>query len=132
MKIAPAAAQKNIGLSVGIFWKLDDILLLDRTPLSLAELYGDCLTHPGGHYERWEHWRALGIRQLRTQGYPTLIMTTEYEAWPRGRVVYDKTKGVFVVYADRRLHAQATVRALIAAFSITDQSWRIMSDSHYI
>ena len=131
MKIAPAAARTSIGPSVGIFWKIDDILLLDRSPLSQAELYGDCLTHPDGHYQQWEGWRRLGARHLRALEYPTVIATTEYEAWPRGRIVYDRPQALFIIYADRRLHAQALVDALVAAFGLLDQNWRVMSDAHY-
>ncbi len=131
MNIAPASARRDIGPSVGIFWSIDNTLLLDRSPLAQAELYGDCLTHPDGHYEQWERWRRLGIRQLRRLGYPTIITTTEYEAWPRGRVVYEKPKAQFIIYADRRLHAQAIVSALVAAFGLVDQSWRVMADAHY-
>lgn len=131
MNIAPASARRDIGPSVGIFWSIDNTLLLDRSPLAQAELYGDCLTHPDGHYEQWERWRRLGIRQLRRLGYPTIITTTEYEAWPRGRVVYDKPKAQFIIYADRRLHTQAIVSVLVAAFGLANQSWRVMADAHY-
>jgi hypothetical protein len=105
MNIAPASERVFIGPSVGIFWKIDEVLLIDRSPLAQAELYADCLTHPDDHYELWEGWRGLGAQKLRTLGYPTIIMTTEYEDWPRGRVVYDIPHALFVIYADRRLHA---------------------------
>ena len=132
MNIAPASARRDIGPSVGIFWKVDHALLLDRSPLAQAEVYGNCLTHPEGHYEQWERWRRLGIRQLRTLGYPTAIATTEYEAWPRGRVVYEKPKKLFIIYADRRLHSQTIVSALVVAFGVVGQPWRVMTDAHYI
>jgi hypothetical protein len=131
MNIAPASARADIGPSVGIFWKIDEALLLDRSPLSQAELYGDCLTHPEGHHERWGQWRHLGARQLRTLGYPAEIIATEYEEWPRGRVVYDKPKALFIIYADRRLHTHAFVGALVEALGLSDQNWRVMSDEHY-
>ena len=131
MKIAPAAARTSIGPSIGIFWKIDDVLLLDRSPLSQAELYGDCLTHPEGHYEQWERWRRLGARQLRLLDYPTVIAATEYEEWPRGRVVYDRPQELFIIYADRRLQTRAFVGNLVAAFGLSEQNWRVMSDDHY-
>lgn len=70
--------------AVGIFWRVAGTLVVDRTPLSRAEPYGDCLTHGPGHYERWEAWQRLGARGLREQGYPGAILGTEYDDWPRG------------------------------------------------
>lgn len=131
MKIAPATEQTSIGPAVGIFWKIDDVLLLDRSPVSQAELYGACLTHAEGHYEQWERWRQFGIQRLHTLGYPTEIAASEYEDWPRGRIVYDKPQSLFVIYADRRLHAPAFISSLVAVFGIQDQHWRVLADSHY-
>jgi hypothetical protein len=37
---------------VGIFWRVDDFLVVDRSTLAKAEPYGDCVTHAAGHYER--------------------------------------------------------------------------------
>jgi hypothetical protein len=33
---------------VGIFWLLDGKVIIDSTPLSMAEPYGTALTHPTG------------------------------------------------------------------------------------
>ena len=132
MKIAPTAACTSIGPSVGIFWKLNDILLLDRSQLIQAERYGDFLTHPRGHYEQWEAWRRLSVRKLRALGYPTLIASTEYEEWPRGRVVCDRPRALFIIYADRRLQNRGFVGALVSAFGLSEQNWRVRSDTHYV
>lgn len=53
------------GACVGIVWRITDgpktlRLVTDLTPLSQAEPYGDCLTHPAGHYDLWEDRRRLG------------------------------------------------------------------------
>jgi hypothetical protein len=39
--------------SVGIFWLVGGSLIIDSTPLSEAEQYGDHLTQPRSHLEVW-------------------------------------------------------------------------------
>jgi hypothetical protein len=90
--------------SVGIFWLIPSagkaVLFTQRSALSDAESYGDCLTHPVGHYELWERLQALPFLALKKRGLPVEIKSTEYEHYPRGRVVYEKPSETFVIYAD--------------------------------
>lgn len=116
---------------VGVFWVLKDTLLIDRSTLPEAESYGDCLTHSGGHYELWERWQATGAGALRSLGYPMKILSSEYDAWPRGRVVFETIPRRFTIYADRRLQRPTTVSALIDAFGLTDSRHVVRSDPHY-
>jgi hypothetical protein len=129
--LAPAAAMAAAQPSVGIFWRVGNHLLVERTPLERAEVYGDCLTHPGGHYERWEVWQALGAKRLRTDGFPSQISCSEYDHWPRGRVVYERPSERFVIYADRRLQHPDLVLQLRAAFGLSLASSIVCSDPHY-
>ena len=92
--LAPQDTGTRPEPAVGIFWRVAGALVVDRTPLSRAEPYGDCLTHGPGHYERWEAWQQLGPRGLREQGHPGAILVTEYDEWPRGRVVYEVPSAV--------------------------------------
>lgn len=117
--------------AVGIFWRVSATLIVDRTPLSRAELYGDCLTHGPGHYESWEAWRQLGPRRLRELGYPAAILNTEYDDWPRGRVVHEVPRRQFVLYADRRLQQPATLAALRTAFGLDAAAVVVRGDPHY-
>lgn len=93
--------------SVGIFWLIPSagkaVLFTQRSALSDAESYGDCLTHPVGHYELRERLQALPFLALKKRGLPVEIKSTEYEHYPRGRVVYEKPSETFVIYADARL-----------------------------
>lgn len=108
---------------VGIFWLLDGrSLLLDSTPLSEAEPYGDCLTHPGSHIERWEDFQqqAMVPREI------------EYEEWPRGRTVFDAKKGKFILYADNCiLRRKALVRKIIKRMNLPENGVQTESDTHY-
>ena len=115
----PANSTKAHGANeplVGIFWiaVIDGAprLLSASCPLSGAEPYGDCITHAAGHFERWEEWQASGSARLVSKGYPAAIASTEYDEWPRGRVIYETLTRRFVIYADRRLQSREVVDAL--------------------
>jgi hypothetical protein len=116
---------------VGIFWYVAGVLVVDRSALSEAETYGDCLTHAAGHYQRWQEWQALGVTRLAAMGYPVPIASTEYDEWPRGRIVYETPVQRFVIYADRRLQAPATIDAIKTAFGLGDAEVIVKSDLHY-
>ena len=83
---------------VGIFWVVQATedeagLLATGCPLDQAEAYGDFLTYGPGHSETWDHWR-----RGRPVG-PVLcaaVLFYEYEDWPRGRVVFDRSRDLFL------------------------------------
>jgi len=116
---------------VGIFWRVGGVLVVDHSTLAEAEPYGDCLTHPAGHYERWEQWRKLGASRLAALGLPRRIASTEYDEWPRGRIVYEKPTRRFVIYADRRLQAPDVIAAVKTAFGLDRLDAVVRSDLHY-
>lgn len=132
---AGAMSTAEVEPSVGIFWGVPDggriVLVMDRTSLAEAEAYGDCLTHARGHHEVWEAWRALGTTGLRRRGLPTTIAGEEYEAFPRGRVVYMLAPALFTLYADRRLQRPELVAELVHLFGLRGQRHVVRSDAHY-
>jgi hypothetical protein len=129
--LAPKAAVVPTQPAVGIFWGVDGVLVIDRSTLDEAEPYGDCITHAAGHYQRWQEWQALGATRLAAEGYPDRIAWTEYDQWPRGRIVYETPTRRFVLYADRRLQKPDIVGALKTAFGLNDAEVIVRSDSHY-
>jgi len=44
------------------------------------------------------------MARLAAVGYPDHILSTEYDHWPRGRIVYETPTRRFVLYADQRLY----------------------------
>jgi hypothetical protein len=38
-----------------------------------------------------------------------IVRSHEYEDWPRGRIVFDRTRDQFIPYADRKLLTPATI-----------------------
>ena len=125
------AVQEDLEPSVGIFWRVADVLVIDRSTLDEAETYGDCITHARGHYECWQEWQALGGTGLATKGYPTKIASTEYDEWPRGRVMYETPANRFVLYADRRLQRSEIVSALKTILGVATADVVVKSDLHY-
>ena len=117
--------------SVGIFWRVGDTLVIDRSTLEEAEPYGDCITHAAGHYERWQEWQALGAARLAARGYPGQIISTEYDEWPRGRIVYETPARRFVLYADKRLQKPGIIEALKTVFGLNAAEVVVKSDLHY-
>jgi len=117
--------------SVGIFWRVQDVLLVERSSLPQAEEYGECLTHSGGHYERWQEWQSRGAPWLTKSGFPPEIASTEYDDWPRGRVVYETVPKRFVIYADRRLQTPEIIDHLKNAFGLAAENAIVKSDAHY-
>ena len=118
---------------VGIFWVVQATedeagLLAAGCPLDQAEAYGDCLTYGPGHYETWAHWR-----RSRAVG-PALYATVwfyEYEDWPRGRIVFDRSRDLFVLYADRKLLTPEMIARIQAQFLLPADRTEVKSDFHY-
>jgi len=129
--LAPKAAIAPTPPAVGIFWRVNGVLVIDRSTVDDAERYGDCITHAAGHYERWQEWQALGMARLVAVGYPDRIGWTEYDQWPRGRIVFETLTRRFVLYADRRLQKPALIDALKTAFGLNGAKVMVRSDPHY-
>jgi hypothetical protein len=129
--VAPRSALAPTPPAVGIFWRVKGVLVIDRSTLDEAEPYGDCITHAAGHYERWQEWQALGIPSLTALGYPGPIASTEYDEWPRGRIIYETPPRRFVLYADRRLQTPEIIAAIKVAFGLNQAEVMVRSDAHY-
>lgn len=113
--------------SVGIFWLIAEkgrsFLLTDKIKYSQAESYGDALTW-GGHYEFWE--------QLRKNHKNNVPLWSEYEEWPRGRVIYNTKNHNFIAYADKKLFTKSGKKLLINEFCLPNANTIFLADSHYI
>lgn len=120
---------------VGFFWFVKEEgawhLIADAIPAAGAEPYGDCLTHPGGHYDLWTNLAAKGAAWLKANGYPIIIALSEYEDHPRGRVVFDTASAAFVVYFDPRLSGPLFRSCLKVAFGLAKQRLVYRRDPHY-
>ena len=129
--IAPATLSPVTAPSVGIFWRVGDHLLVDRSTLEEAEEYGDCLTHGGGHCEQWEVWQELPAASWYGTRLSAALRDSEYEDWPRGRIVFERETAKFILYMDRRLQILQVISALVEAFGLTGAAVVVRSDAHY-
>jgi hypothetical protein len=120
---------------VGPFW----IVEADRQPviialavsLDQADAYGDMLTVDTGHVDHWSRLARRGARALREAGIPTAPVWSEYDEWPRGRVLFDRTARRFVVRADKQLHRPEFSRLIAERFGIALAGAVVLPDDHY-
>ena len=135
---APKGANLNvspIGSFVGIFWavrhkKSAPTLVEHRCSLKEAELYGRMLTCAHGHYDVWEGWQS-GSRPVRT-GFASLVGASEYEEWPRGRVVYHPDNQRFILYADAQiLRRPCLIKVIHETFGLPPDRTLTKADGHY-
>ena len=108
---------------LAIFWMRENgRLVVDKSLLTDAESYGDCLTHPRSHIDQWEEFRLQAV----------VPAEVEYEEWPRGRVSLDVRREVFLLLADRCiLKRKSAVKQLIAALNLPPGRIEITIDAHY-
>ena len=122
--------------SVGIFWVVLErgghlALIADAVPVADAEDYGEFRTY-GGHYEFWAELGAAGAGALRRRGLPAAPVWSEYEEWPRGRVVHHVPSGRFVLYLDVRLRRKPFIAMIAARFGLTEGAFDVRGDAHYV
>ena len=55
----------------------------------------------------------------------------EYEDWPRGRIVFDRSRDLFILYADRKLLTPVTSARIKAQFHLPAERTKVQSDGHY-
>ena len=72
-----SANTPSVGIFFGVMLRGFPAIFHDATRLAEAEDYGECKTHPRGHFAVWEASRSA------------LSLQDEYDDYPRGRIVFD-------------------------------------------
>jgi hypothetical protein len=107
----------------GVFWFIPSDqgpkIVADGSTLREAEDYGKMKTHRRDHYEVWEI----------IKNHFTIVAEDEYDTWPRGRIVYNKTTEVFTVYAGPQLAGPQFQRAILNAFRLPPDT-KFARDEH--
>jgi hypothetical protein len=124
---------KNSQPRVGIFWvaqKRNGVakLITAGCPLEQAEPYGDFLTYGRGHYDVWTAWRR---NKTIDADHRAIVRSCEYEDWPRGRIVFDRSKDRYILYADRKLMAVETIGLIREYFHLPADRTSVEGDFHY-
>jgi hypothetical protein len=119
--------------SVGIFWVVETArgeaqLLTAGCSLEAAEPCGDFLNFPDGHYEMWDRWRKTNDSDL---ALGDVVRSFEYEDWPRGRIVFDRLKKRFTLYADAKLMNRETIAQIEYLFLLPAEQTTVERDFHY-
>jgi hypothetical protein len=89
------------------------------------------LTCRHSHYQVWERWRK-NPRPAQPD-LASLIVASEYEEWPRGRIVYHAPGKRFILYADAEILRRPDVlAALHNTFGLPADRTETKLDSHYV
>ena len=120
---------------VGLFWVVEEdgtaVVVAHDIAMEQAERYGDMLTIDIGHLEYWSTLARRGARSLREAGLPSAPVWSEYEEWPRGRVLYYCLARRPVIRADKQLHHPAFVRLIADKFCVGGLNPLVLPDDHY-
>jgi hypothetical protein len=129
-----AEKSKEAGM-VGPFWIVEEeghaAIIALAVPLDRADAYGDMLTVDTGHLEHWSRLARRSAVALRKAGIPIAPVWSEYEEWPRGRVLYDRIAQRFIVRADQQLHRPEFLRLIVDRFRVALAGAAILPDDHY-
>src|SRR5262245_39427400 len=107
-------------MQVGIFWIYRGQLILKTIPLQEGLDDGDFINGPEDHLSYWDTVRRT---------HPAL-QSVEYDAVPRGRVLYKKAEGRCYVYMDIVLHNEDVKKLLRHYFALPDET-PFATDIHY-
>jgi hypothetical protein len=116
-------AKKAGKPEVGIFWTTaGGKLLMDGTPITEAESYGNLKIYDGTHTKLWDTYQRAGI-------VPADI---EYDEYPRGRVAYDTKKRQYYLFADACILKNKTaVTMIMNEFNLPWSNTVADKDPHY-
>lgn len=117
---------------IGLFWVVEDfrgdqLLVAHVCPDNQTEIIEGLTTCPHSHYRIWAQL------QQRRSGLPVsfwnAICDSEYEEWPRGRLVGEARK--MNVYADRQIIHNPYKSSICTAYNIKNIDISMHLDSHY-
>ena len=106
---------------VGIFWLIDQRIIIDTTPVSKAESYSTALNHPTSHIDYWTRLQRTGA----------VLPEVEYEELPRGRVVFYRREQRFTLYADACILRKKNVVAKLLRLMHLPDDTALSTDPHY-
>jgi len=113
--------KKDPGPRVGIFFAVDDHILLEATPLAEGEPYGKIIGHARGHEQFWEDLQSTG----------QVPRDEDYIRVPRGRVICDRP-GQFTILLDRCiLRKPKLAREIRRQLNLPSRGLKVSLDSHY-
>jgi hypothetical protein len=107
-------------MKVGIFWIYQGVPIVAAVSLQDGRDDGDFINGPEDHYPYWDRVRRT---------HPAL-RAVEYDAVPRGRVLYQKAAGQCIVYMDMVLHRE-DIKQVIRHHVALPAETLFATDIHY-
>jgi hypothetical protein len=109
--------------AVGIFFVYENRLLIEGTPVEVAQPYGDFMGHAKGHPAFWAD----------LQGGGTVPTDVEYDEVARGRVGFSVKEQMFQVFMDSCIMKNEDIVGQIARYLNLPPEARVSPrlDSHY-
>jgi hypothetical protein len=107
---------KELIIYIGIFWFYNSALIAKK--IAVKELTPDDIGMVDSPFEHINEWESR-------------LASTEYQEFPRGRVVYSNVTRKATIYMDSSLFVKKYKRLLINHFDLADCSVTWKKDSHY-
>ena len=99
---------------VGIFFIVNNQVLLHKCELKEAEKYGDFLNYPESHMEIWDKYYYKKYK-------------VDFDYFPRGRIIYNTKEQTYYIYYDKCL--KETIKQL--DFIPKNEKIKFLTDFHY-
>ncbi len=99
---------------VGIFFVVNNQLLLHKCSLEEAEKYGDFLNYPQSHMEIWDQYYYKKFK-------------VDFDYFPRGRIIYNINEKTYYIYIDKCLVNDIKNLGIIPQ----NEKVKILNDFHY-
>lgn len=101
-------------MMVGLFFVVNNKLLMHSCSLKEAELYGDFLNYPRSHMEIWDenYYRKYGV---------------DFDFYPRGRIIYNINEETYYIYYDKCIEKNIQDLGIIPK----DKKVKLLYDFHY-
>ena len=117
------AIQRAAGTpEVGIWWFIDGKMVADSIPWTEAPEHAGFYNGNSDHHKLW----------TRVQRFLPKLRDSEYTDFPRGRVVYDKSKTNFMCYGSKKsTYSTPMRRRILTEFKLPLAQTKFLSDLHY-
>lgn len=107
---------------VGAFFIVNGDILSNEVDVRQGDSYGDFVNYSS----HWDLWKAA------QRAYPQLL-NIDYDTFPRGRVVYNKSIRKSIIYLDPKLNNEIDIELVTDRFRIKNGTYIVDDqDEHYV
>lgn len=84
----------NFNEQVGLFFVINNEFLYHHCHVNDGEVYGDFINYPFSHDDIW-------VKHYQNK------YAVDFDYYPRGRIIYNKPKNIYVIFYDRCIKHKA-------------------------